>query len=399
MQTDRSAAPGTSHKKGKTHHVNHIDAVTELFRKEFGGEPAWISRAPGRVNLIGEHTDYSGGFVFPAAIDRGIWVAAGPSEDGLCHLASESEGGAPPFSLADSSPSSRVSGWSQYPAGVAWVLGAKTPIKAAVLTTLPLGAGVSSSAAIELAFAILWNHIENLGHDNKELALLSVKAEREYVGMPCGTMDQLASALGVEGSALFIDTLDSSVQKKPLPAGLVMVVCDTGKRRALVDGEYKARREQVESASEKLRVPMLRHAGLGDWRNESLTELEAKRTRHVLTENQRCIDFAAALERGDEHEIGLLMAESHQSLRDDFEVSVPELDGMAEACSKAPGCVGVRLTGAGFGGCCVALVHAGQLEDFLQSAEKAYRSHYPQHTPRLLPCRAAKGAELLIPAL
>lgn len=377
--------------------MNQVDAVKELFRQEFGHEPTWVTRAPGRVNLIGEHTDYSGGFVFPAAIDRGIWVAASMSEDGLCHLASESEGKAAPFSLSDSSPTNKAEGWSQYPAGVAWVLGAKTPIRAAVLTTLPLGAGVSSSAAIELAFAVLWNEIDQLGHSNKELALLSVKAEREYVGMPCGTMDQLASALGVAGSALFIDTLDSSVQEKPLPEGLVMVVCDTGKRRALVDGEYKARREQVESGAAKLGVTMLRHAGLGDWRNETLTELEAKRARHVLTENQRCIDFAAALERGDEHEIGLLMAESHQSLRDDFEVSVPELDGMAEACSKAPGCVGVRLTGAGFGGCCVALVRSDSIQDFLAAAESVYREKFPQHTPRLLPCLATQGAELLQP--
>lgn len=375
--------------------MNQVDAVKELFRQEFGQEPTWVTRAPGRVNLIGEHTDYSGGFVFPAAIDRGIWVAASVSEDGLCHLASESEGKAAPFDLTTSNPTNKAEGWSQYPAGVAWVLGAKTPIKAAVLTTLPLGAGVSSSAAIELAFAVLWNEIDQLGHSKKDLALLSVKAEREYVGMPCGTMDQLASALGVAGCALFIDTLDSSVVEKPLPAGLVMVVCDTGKRRALVDGEYKARRQQVESAAAKLGASMLRHAGLGDWRSEKLTDLEAKRARHVLTENQRCIDFAAALERGDEHEIGLLMAESHQSLRDDFEVSVPELDGMAESCAAAPGCVGVRLTGAGFGGCCVALVHASEIEAFLASAEASYRGKFPQHTPRLLPCLAAQGAELV----
>ncbi len=381
--------------RGKTEGVNQAERAATLYVEQFGSEPVWVSRAPGRVNLIGEHTDYSGGFVFPAAIDRGIWVAAGPSEDGLCHLVSEEEGRAEPFALGQSSPENKAVGWAQYPAGVAWSVGAKTAIKAAVVTTLPLGAGVSSSAAIEMAFAVLWNKVDALGLANKELALLSVKAEREYVGMPCGTMDQLASAMGVEGSALLIDTLDSTIEARKLPDGLVMVVCDTGKRRALVDGEYKARREQVESAARKLGVGLLRHAPLGAWENPSLTEKESKRARHVITENQRCLDFAAALAAGDKAAIGLLMGESHASLRDDFEVSVAELDAMAAACEESTGCVGARLTGAGFGGCCVALVAAQDLDVFLKESEEAYRKRISHCTPRLFACLPSSGAELL----
>lgn len=375
--------------------MNQADRAREFFREQFGVEPLWLSRAPGRVNLIGEHTDYSGGFVFPAAIDLGIWVAASPSEDGLCHLVSEEEGKSAPFSLVQSSPGNKVEGWIQYPAGAAWSLGAKTPIRAVVITTLPLGAGVSSSAAIEMAFSVLWNEIDDLGMDSKSLALASVKAEREYVGMPCGTMDQLASALGVNGSALLIDTLDSTVQPRSIPSGLVMVVCDTGKRRALVDGEYKARREQVESGAAKLGVDLLRHAPMGAWEREGLTELEAKRAKHVITENQRCLDFAAALESGDEVSLGRLMKESHVSLRDDFGVSVAELDAMVDACESAPGCVGSRLTGAGFGGCCVALVKKDLLDAFVAKTLEAYSSRIAHCTPRLFACLPSQGAEML----
>lgn len=375
--------------------MNQAERAESLYREKFGSEPARLSQAPGRVNLIGEHTDYSGGFVFPAAIDRGIWVAAGPSDDGLCHLFSEDEGRADAFGLAGSSPQNKAAGWAQYPAGAAWSLGAKTPIKAVVVTTLPLGAGVSSSAAIEMAFAVLWNQIDSLGFTNKELALLSVKAEREYVGMPCGTMDQLASAMGVEGSALLIDTLDSTIEARRLPEGLVMVVCDTGKRRALVDGEYKARREQVESAAKKLGVGLLRHAPMGSWEDSALTEKEARRAKHVITENQRCLDFAAALDSGDETSLGRLMQESHVSLRDDFEVSAAELDAMATSCEEAAGCVGARLTGAGFGGCCVALVKSSQLEAFLRETEKSYRAKAPHCTPRLFACLPSAGAQML----
>lgn len=375
--------------------MNQADRAREFFKEQFGVEPTWISRAPGRVNLIGEHTDYSGGFVFPAAINLGIWVAAGPSDDGLCHLVSEEEGKSAPFSLSDSSPQNKVEGWIQYPAGAAWSLGAKTPIKAVVITTLPLGAGVSSSAAIEMAFSVLWNKVDGLGMDSKSLALASVRAEREYVGMPCGTMDQLASALGVDGSALLIDTLDSTVQPRTIPVGLVMVVCDTGKRRALVDGEYKARREQVESGAAKLGVDLLRHAPMGAWSNEGLTELEAKRAKHVITENQRCLDFAAALETGDEEALGRLMKESHVSLRDDFGVSVAELDAMVDACESAPGCVGARLTGAGFGGCCVALVRSDQVEDFTATTLQTYSNSVSHCTPRLFVCLPSQGAEMI----
>lgn len=365
-----------------------------LYRSAYGEEPAWIARGPGRINLIGEHTDYSGGFVFPAAIDREVWLAAGPATTQETLLVSEEMGQGQPFRHDGLNLETRQEGWTKYPAAMAWALGAKTPIRGAVASTLPPESGVSSSAAIEMAFGVLWNELEGLGLTPMELALKGQEAENKYVGVPCGIMDQLASALGRSGQAMFVDTRSLAVDYAPVPDGLAIVLCDTGKRRQLTGGEYKERRDQVESAARKMGVALLRDATpemLGEAR---LTDLERRRARHVITENLRCRAFAQALKEGDLEEAGQLLADAHASMRDDFGASVAELDAMTEACGQSRGCVGARLTGAGFGGACVALVQKRDLGDFLGEAEERYRRKISLCEPRLVACEAADGAEL-----
>jgi galactokinase len=288
----------------------------------------------------------------------------------------------------------RQEDWTKYPAAMAWVLEAKTPIQGAVASTLPPESGVSSSAAIEMAFGVLWNDLEGLGLTPLQLALMGQEAENRYVGVPCGIMDQLASALGKARRAMFVDTRSLEVDYAPLPEGLAIVLCDTGKRRQLTGGEYKERRDQVEAAARKMGVVLLRDAVPEMLNEPGLTDLERKRARHVITENLRCQAFAEALRNGALEEAGRLLAEAHASMREDFGASVAELDAMAESCSESKGCVGARLTGAGFGGACVALVQKGDLDEFLTEAEDRYRRRVSNCEPRLVACNAADGAAL-----
>jgi galactokinase len=368
-----------------------------LYHKTFGREPEWISLGPGRINLIGEHTDYSGGYVFPAAINREVWVAAGPSADGQCRLTSQEMGLGEPFALADLSPHRPQKDWTQYPASMAWALGAKTPIQAAVASTLPPESGVSSSAAIELAFGRLWDHLEGRSLSPLELALAAQKGENQYVGVPCGIMDQMASAYGREGFAIFIDTLDKKADYAPLPQGVSIVLCNTGQRRELKGGEYKERRDQVEGAAAKLGVSLLRHATMDQLLASSVEGLERKRALHVISENARCLEFASALAAGDLARVGALLLEAHASMRDNFEATTPALDDMVEAAMEA-GAIGARVTGAGFGGACVALAATDQVESFVAKAEEGYRKRQPTRTPDLIPCLAADGARMIQPS-
>ncbi|MCG9895641.1 MAG: galactokinase [Fimbriimonadaceae bacterium] len=369
------------------------EAALDLFRSTFRREPTLLSRGPGRINLLGEHTDYSDGFVFPCAIDREVWVAAAPAEDSRLHLVSREKGPAPAVSLADLDPQTPPGNWTGYPAGVAWAMSARTGIQAAVAADLPDGAGVSSSAAIEMAFAQVWNRLEARGLSALDLAKAAQKAEREFVGVPCGIMDQAASALGVAGHALLLDTRSLEHEAVPLPPGLAVVLCDTGQKRGLVDGEYRRRAEAVAAAAAGLGLAKLRDANPGD--EARLTDdLLRRRARHVLTENARCLSFVKALRARDDAEIGRLMAGSHASLRDDFDVSTPALDAMVLAAVSAPGCLGARLTGAGFGGAVVALVEEVRLSEFCDAAVAAFRRAVSDYQPTIIPCHAADGASI-----
>jgi galactokinase len=311
-----------------------------------------LARAPGRVNLIGDHTDYTGGLVLPMAIDRetvvelergGPWVelvSATEDEPAFVHFDDPIE------------PASRQPHWARYVAGVVAVLQPEEGGIGFVRTTLPVGAGLSSSAALEVAVALA------LGFEGSplDLALACQQAEQVASGVPCGIMDQLASAAGVAGQALLIDCRTLEVTPTPIPDGLDVVVVDSGTRRQLASSFYGVRRAQCEEA--EVLIGPLRDAGLDDVESIGLDDLR-RRARHVVTENQRVRDFAAALATGDARAAGELMTASHASLRDDFEVSTHVLDRLVDHLVARPGVHGARLTGGGFGGCVVALVDAG----------------------------------------
>lgn len=307
-------------------------------------------RAPGRVNLIGDHTDYTGGLVLPMAIDRETVVDVEPHEVVELRSFDEPETVVVPLDVPD--PSAVRPGWGRYVAGVVSVLRPATGVRGVVGTTIPIGAGLSSSAALEVAVALA------LGFDGTplELARACQRAEQVATGVPCGIMDQLASASGVAGHALLIDCATSSVTPVPLPDELEVVVVHSGQTRAVAATAYAERRAQCEAAT--VVVGPLREASPDDL--GALDEpVLRRRARHVVSENTRVAAFSDALAGGRFDELGPLLDASHASLRDDFEVSTPELDALVARLAATPGVLGARLTGAGFGGCVVALAERG----------------------------------------
>ena len=372
--------------------------ANDLFSERFGAAPKVVSAAPGRVNLIGEHTDYNQGIVLPAAIDRHVAVAASRS-------GSESEVWSDGFeeaALFSVNQEQEMAGWTRFPSGMAWTLAragmaVSSEIQAVATSDLPAGSGLGSSAAIELAFGALWNELDGLGLSGKELALLAQRCEHEFIGVMCGAMDQLASALGRRGQAMLLDTRSLTAEYKPIPEGLRIVLCDTGTRRLLGSTAYNERLAECEAACRDLKVQSLRDATLDRLHGtyEDRNSVKYRRAKHVLTENQRCVKFSEALDRSDYGAIGRLMEDSHSSLRDDYEVSCAELDAMAESAMLAPGCIGARMTGAGFGGSCIALVEAGQAEEFALGAGAGYRDRTDGFDPAFLVCTAEDGARLI----
>ncbi|MFZ4508354.1 MAG: galactokinase [Fimbriimonas sp.] len=378
-------------------------SATALFETTFGHAPTLVVAAPGRVNLIGEHTDYNDGFVFPAAIDREVWLAVRPC-DGTSRLVSAQLGDGQPFD-ANSVLPKEVEGWTEYAAGMAWVLrefGVLPNIEAAVVSGVPMGSGVSSSAALELAFGVAWRHLAGLAIPQPKLAILAQKCENEFVGLNCGIMDQMASAMGREGFAMFLDTRSLAIRYAPIPEGVSIALCDTKKPRALTASKYNERRTECETAAAALGVKKLRDATLQQLvaHRATLDPVVYRRARHVITEDERSLAFAEALERCDLDSLEALMRGSHQSLRDDYEVSCRELDRMVEAAEQAPGCLGVRMTGAGFGGACVALVRTDQLLAFtnatMQLYEESGRAEQSDFVNGdVLPCQAWSGARVV----
>jgi galactokinase len=371
--------------------------VRELFRARYGEDPQTIGVAPGRINLIGEHTDYNDGFVFPAAIDRVTYVAASVTE-GPTQLFSEQVGEGESFDATTAQPG-ELKPWAVYPAGMAWALrgkGAIPNLKVVVTSDVPRSGGVSSSAALEMAFGVVWNGLAKLGLTNPELAILGQKCENGFVGVNSGIMDQMASAMGKRLHAMFLDTRSLEIQYAPIPDGLSAVLCDTRKPRALTDSAYNERRSQCEAASAALGVSKLRDATIAglEAKKAELGDVVYRRARHVISENDRCVSYKEALASGDLEQVGRLMLASHESLRDDYEVSCMELDAMAEAARQAPGCVGARMTGAGFGGSCVALVKTDQLEGFVEQTLSRYASVAGRHG-EALSCGIVDGARLV----
>jgi galactokinase len=375
------------------------DRVTSAFGSRYGSEPAFVVRAPGRVNLIGEHTDYNDGFVFPMAIDRAAWIALRPRADGHVVATSLDFDETREFDLGTLVRKDSDS-WVEYLKGTAWALqGAGHRLKgfeAVVAGDVPLGAGLSSSASIEMAAARAFAAVSGLRWEPAPMALLGQKAENRWVGVNCGIMDQLISAAGVAGKALLIDCRSLETQAVPLPLGAVVVVLDTATRRGLVDSAYNERRAQCEAAARLFGVKALRDVTSAQLaaRAAELDPVTLKRARHVVTEDERTLAAAAAMRAGDAVRLGQLMDESHESLRHDFEVTNDGLNVMVDAARRAPGCFGARMTGAGFGGCAVALVAAEESDAFVRQVEAAYRDATSLE-PKVYVCRATNGAEIV----
>lgn len=355
----------------------------EDFRKLFGGTPEVVVRAPGRVNLIGEHTDYNEGFVLPAAIDRSIWFAGRGRPDRTVRVYSADFRDSSEFSLDNIERDLRHP-WANYLRGVSKFLEADghALLGADVVFggDVPREAGLSSSAAVEVATTAFWEKLVNLKLDRVYAIRVSRRAENEFVGVPCGIMDQFASALGRQDHALFLDCRDLSYRHVPLPAGVRIVVCNSGVKRALAQSEYEVRLKQCRQAVAQLRtagfaVNSLREVDPEDLEvaSESMSELLLKRARHVVSENQRVLEAVKALEEGDVERFGELMNASHASLRDDYEVSSKELDVLVEFAWKQPGTLGARMTGAGFGGCTVNLVRQDAVPAFGEAVAKGYQ--------------------------
>jgi galactokinase len=362
----------------------------EAYRGEFGGDPEVLASAPGRVNLIGEHTDYNDGFVLPCAIDRRIAVAVGSGEGGLLSV---DFGDTRPLEAEDDS-------WARYPRGVVWALREAGhepgPFQAAYAGDVPRASGLSSSAAIEAATALALNTLYGLGIEGKNLAVLCQRAENGYVGVASGIMDQYASILCERGAALLIDCRSLEATPAPLDlaaADLALLVCDTRVERGLADTGYNDRRAACERAADTLGVEALRDAAEGDLARLSGEDL--KRARHIVTENARVLEAVEALQDDDFARFGDLMYRSHDSMRDDFEISTPELDSFVETAAQA-GAVGARLTGAGFGGCAIALVGSGRVEALTEAVRNEFGAR-GFGSPDFYTFLPADGAEVVLP--
>ena len=387
-----------------------IDHLTNVFRETFGGAPAHFVRAPGRVNLLGEHVDYNDGFVLPAAIDRATYVAFSPTNADLSTLVAVDFNQRASFSpqtilsktQRDGSP---LPEWALYPAGVMWALNEDQQetrgMNAVFASNVPRGSGLSSSASVEMAFILAWQTTSDWTLPSMRRALLGQKAENQYVGVNCGIMDQFASACGVENKLLLLDCRSLDWKTVPLPEDVAIVIADTTIRRKLTSGEYNKRRAACEEAVRLLKqdlphIRALRDVSVEEFNRfaDKLPEEVSKRARHVVEEIERSNQAEALLEAGNVQHFGELMNQCHASLRDFYEVSSPELNVMASVAQSLEGCYGARLTGAGFGGCTVNLVARGQAETFSTLLARGYQSQTGIQ-PEIYITRASNGAELL----
>lgn len=361
--------------------------LSQFFASRFASAPR-IFRAPGRVNLIGEHTDYNDGFVLPAAIDLYTWTAIAPRADHQLHVFSENLNESAEIDLTAGAPQPRDA-WSDYVQGVAVMLqkaGIALPGSDVVIhSNVPTGAGLSSSAALEVsvASALLASSGETL--PLKEVAKLCQRAENEFVGARVGIMDQFASCFGSANHAILLDCRSLEYQLLPLPAGVTMVICNTMVKHEHSGGEYNDRRAQCEEGVRILKqyypgIKALRDVTLAqlesqrtEYRHERMPELIYRRCHHIVSENERVLRTVEALRKGDLKTVGACMAESHLSMKNDYEISCRELDIMVELAQKIPGLVGARMTGGGFGGCTINLVDNDSVEQFRKEIRAAYR--------------------------
>jgi galactokinase len=353
-----------------------MSALENSFHELFGHKAEVLAEAPGRVNLIGEHIDYSEGFVLPFAIADRTFAAISRNNDGLVRIASQQRKNRIfTIDVNDVKPGSSGD-WEKYVLGVIWSMGITSGVDILVDGHVPSGAGLSSSAALECSVAVGLNTLFNLGKSLEDMARATQKAENDYVGMPCGIMDQSVSLMGREGAALLLDCRDLTTESVPFDvasAGLELLIIDTQAHHALVDGGYAERRASCESVAAKFDIPSMRHLTMDllESRKHEVTDTEFIRARHAVTEIQRVKDAVIALRASDFHTLGHLINESHNSLRDDYTVSCPELDEAVNA-SRAAGALGARMVGGGFGGSAIALIKADQIENTKDAIRKAY---------------------------
>jgi len=375
------------------------EKTQSLFAEKFGYPATHTFQAPGRVNLIGEHTDYNDGFVLPCAIDYQTVISAAPRTDRTVRvIAADYDNQTDEFSLDAPILVHDSQQWSNYVRGVVkHLLNRDKSFGGADLVisgNVPQGAGLSSSASLEVAVGTVFQQLYHLPLDGAQIALNGQEAENQFVGCNCGIMDQLISALGKKDHALLLDCRTLGTRAVSMPQGVAVIIINSNFKRTLVGSEYNTRREQCETGARFFQQPALRDVSLEQF-NAVAAELDplvAKRVRHVLTENQRTLEAADALEKGDLQRMGELMAASHASMRDDFEITVPQIDTLVEIVKETIGDKGgVRMTGGGFGGCIVALVP----EALVSQVQDAVAAQYEAKTgikETFYVCKASEGA-------
>jgi galactokinase len=357
------------------------DHVAQEFQRRYGETPTCIVRAPGRVNLIGEHTDYNDGFVLPMAIDRAFYLALRPRNDNYVIAHSLDFDSVSQFSIEElDHQNERDELWGEYLKGVAWSLGEAGYLlqgwEGVGSGDVPIGAGLSSSAAIELATARAFAAVSDLPWHPATMAKICQRAENDWIGVKTGIMDQMISASGVANHAVLIDCRSLETRSVPIPADTVVVIMDTSTRRELVTSAYNERREQCETAARFYGVRALRDLSMPvfDGQSWALDDVVRRRARHVISENERTTQAADAMEAGDAVLLGRLMNASHDSLRDDFEVTNDALNAIVQIARPLNGCYGARMTGGGFGGCAVALVDEDAAAAFAETVSAAYHT-------------------------
>ncbi len=375
-----------------------MSLIARKFLETFGEEADLIAAAPGRVNLIGEHIDYSQGFVLPFAIKDRTFAAIRKRDDAIVQIASaQRRNKIVKVNIKDIKPGLKGE-WERYPLGVLWALGLNSGVDLLIDGQVPLGAGLSSSAALECCVATAVNHRFDLGFDLETLARLTQRAENEYVGVPCGIMDQSVSLMATAGFALLLDCRDLSTQNIPFDvaaSGLELLIIDTQAHHALTDGGYAERRASCDLVVAKLKLGSLRDLSMEqlDAHKDQISEVEYLRARHAVTEMKRVLACVEALSSKDFKEVGRLLNASHASLRDDYTVSCPELNVAVNAANLA-GALGSRMVGGGFGGSAIALIEASKTRETIDAIEKVF-SIRKFKAPRFFTSLPSQGAEVI----